>query len=164
MLFRSYSIYLLIVPLLLENVSILTILFYNSGPCAVIFAIFMTLFESPTLPTGGFCICMIIVICVCVIQNNLVVPFCLKEIAPSVFAILMSLSIGLCVTYQYTFMKEINPGHGNWVEVLGCVLCLLGSVTSPVWHILKSYREQRKLSSASLKENEEDFDQVDTWM
>ena len=49
-------------------------------------------------------------------------------------------SIVAMLAAQYTILKDIHPGHRNWIEVLGVFLVLLGATISSVVEICRSYQ------------------------
>ena len=46
--------------------------------------------------------------------------------------ILYSTSIIYMVVAQYTFFKNILPGNGNWIEIVGACCVIIGSILSSV--------------------------------
>ena len=46
--------------------------------------------------------------------------------------ILYSTSIIYMVVAQYTFFKNILPGNGNWIEIVGVCCVIIGSILSSV--------------------------------
>ena len=46
---------------------------------------------------------------------------------------------------QYTFMKSIMPGNGNWAEIVGAFVLVLGVGISPVYDILQSVNQANVL-------------------
>ena len=59
----------------------------------------------------------------------------LQYISPVMFTLVGSLQVVFLALAQYTFMKAINPGKRNAVEVVGVITVLIGNVASPVYTI-----------------------------
>ena len=55
-------------------------------------------------------------------------------------SIIETSSIIAMLAAQYTILKDIHPGHRNWIEVLGVLLVLLGATISSVVEICQSYK------------------------
>ena len=54
--------------------------------------------------------------------------------------IILSSSIIAMLAAQYTILKDIHPGHRNWIEVFGVLLVLLGATISSVVEICQGYK------------------------
>ena len=54
--------------------------------------------------------------------------------------IISTSSIIAMLVAQYTILKDIHPGHRNWIEVLGVFLVSLGATISSVVEICRSYQ------------------------
>ena len=55
-----------------------------------------------------------------------------------------SFQLVVLLILQYTVLKDIQPGHGNWLELLGAALVFAGVVGAPVWHLIRQRNEDLK--------------------
>ena len=99
--------------------------------------IVMLIVEEPILPVsfrdtvlvGGHCFAYV-----------LLMPFFMYGsllISGSLGAIIRSLNLLIVLAAQYLLMKDIFPGHRNWMEVFGVILVLLGAIFSSIIEIVK---------------------------
>ena len=58
-------------------------------------------------------------------------------ISGSLGAIIRSLNLIFVLAAQYVLMKDILPGHRNWIEVLGVILVLFGAIFSSIVELVK---------------------------
>ena len=61
--------------------------------------------------------------------------------------IISTSSIIAMLAAQYTILKDIHPGHRNWIEVLGVFLVSLGATISSVLEIYRNYKSSDKVQS-----------------
>ena len=47
----------------------------------------------------------------------------------------------LTLAAQYTILKNIHPGHRNWIGILGVICVLFGTIFSSLVEIVKGYRK-----------------------
>ena len=59
-----------------------------------------------------------------------------------VIVVFSTISVYMAIA-QYTFLKNIFPGHRNWIEVFGVTLVLITSVLLPMVTILKKWQERQ---------------------
>ena len=97
----------------------------------------MLIVEEPTLPkslkdlalVGGHAVTFV-----------LIMPlFCYGSIliSGSLGAIIRSLNLLFVLAAQYLLMKDIFPGHRNWMEVFGVILVLFGAIFSSIVELVK---------------------------
>ena len=135
----TYGTVIQLLGILVNQLPHQVVSFYSTSCSSVVALVIMAVTEVPSLPTPYFCIAMLLTFCLVCSQYNFVITYSLQEINPTIVALLISMQIPLEIIYQYTFMNHINPGHGNWVEILGCVLCFLGSISSFLWDVIQMY-------------------------
>ena len=63
--------------------------------------------------------------------------YAVQWISGNVINFISSTSVVLMLIPQYTVLSSILPGHQNWVEVVGVVLILLGSIMGSVIEMCK---------------------------
>jgi drug/metabolite transporter (DMT)-like permease len=127
---------------LTKTVSSITISFYVGIFGSILSLIPMAIFERPTFPEG-LCILFLMVHAFGTAQISLVVIIILKYISPTMWTLLNSLSLAITMIYQYTWLKPLHPGLGNWVEIMGAAVCFMCCITAPVWDLV---RESRKIT------------------
>ena len=134
----SYATVIQVLPYLVEQVPYQVVTFYLAVCSALLSIVVMGFSEVPSFPNQNFCVAMVLTFCLVCSQYNCVITYSLQEIHPTVVSLLISMPIPLEIIYQYTFMHDINPGHGNWVEILGCVICFLGTIGTSLWDVVQS--------------------------
>ena len=70
---------------------------------------------------------------------------------PITYAMILNLEPVILLTFQYTWMKVVNPGLGNWVEVVGPVVCFVGSTLGPGLELLKYFKHKKKQSEEEIE-------------
>ena len=136
----SFSVFLIVNKKIDEGVKFYVTVFLSGLINTVLSLIVMFVMENPMFPTTPLCISMLFLHSFATSQGTLTAAFCMQYISPVVFAVMSSLGLAFQMMYQYTFFKAINPGLGNWVEVLGAVLCVLGNATGPILKIIQSWK------------------------
>ena len=61
-----------------------------------------------------------------------------QNLSANTISILWSTPVVFSLVMQYTVLSSIQPGHRNWMEVVGVVLVFLGTTLESVWKLLKS--------------------------
>ena len=100
-------------------------------------AIVMFIVEEPTLPTS---IRVTALVFVHTLSYLFIYPlFCYGSllISGSLNAIIRSLLLLIVLAAQYLLMKDIFPGHRNWIEVVGVFLVLFGAIFSSIMELVK---------------------------
>ena len=128
-----------------------TYLFATSASVVVMFTM-----EQPTLPKTiteyllvlGHTLCNVLIgptsmWAICVIDGNTA-------------NILYSSSIIYMVVVQYTFFKNILPGNGNWIEIVGVCCIIIGSILSSVVQLL----HPRKASTEKFVSTETEHEKL----
>ena len=113
-------------------------LFWASAIRTVASAILMVIFESPILPASldsqeMWCV---ILHCSSNVAVLLLMMCCTKYVSGNTFLIINASVIIAMLIPQYTILKDIIPGHRNWIEVVGVVLVALSCCLSSILEIV----------------------------
>ena len=115
------------------------ILFWNCLIGAVLCVSVSLCFEKPVLPENGKDYLLVMGH----VLSYMFAPAGYLYAAPlldgNTVNILYTTTIIYMVIAQYTVLKYIQPGHRNWIEVVGIVLVVIGCVLSPVVTLLKKW-------------------------
>lgn len=129
-----------------------TVTFWLHVFATILSAILMGIFETPTMPDDLFCIGALILHSVAMAQYILALIFTLSHVSALATNLLASLELPILLISQYTFMKHIMPGKGNWLEISGAVLCFIGSTGGTFAELFWSwYREKAKVKDDNSK-------------
>ena len=128
---------------LLTDVHPLTYCFWNALIGTSFSLIIMSSFEQITMPSSWWCITMLLVHAVGTTQVSILGTWCLQYMSSSVYGMVNGLQQVILILFQYTILRNINPGLHNWVEVLGGVLCFIGVVGGPTYSIIKDRMEAK---------------------
>ena len=123
-------------PYLSENLT--KVLFWSFIFGALLSAASMAVFETPVVTTNWVKILLIFGHCSSFVVGWVLALYSVKHISGNVINIISSTSVVVMLLPQYTFLSSILPGHKNWMEVLGVVLILLGSIMGSVIELCKS--------------------------
>ena len=120
--------------------NLFTPLFWMYAFGALASLIIMAIFETPEMPTGFreyfFTGCHFF-------SYVFILPLLMwgsSLTSGNTANIILSSSIIAMLAAQYTILKDIHPGHRNWIEVLGVFLVLLGATISSVVEICQGYK------------------------
>ena len=104
------------------------------GVCGLIVSfVFMLIFEDFILPCSTTCILLLCGHAIGASLSTSATQLVLQQINPIVLTLFTCLQLVLLGIAQYTFMRNINPGKGNAVEVLGMVTVCVGNLVGPVY-------------------------------
>ena len=114
-----------------------SVLFWTFFSGTLLSILLMFCFETPVLPDSimdyllsfGHVVCYVIIL-------PTIIYACLV-IDGNTVNILLTSSIVYMVIAQYTVLKDIHPGHRNWIEIAGIVLVIFGSALSSIKQLLK---------------------------
>ena len=105
--------------------------------------ILMLITEEPVLPSDLPCMLSLLGHCISIAVAANIVSFIMKTLPTPLVNILQSLNLVSLIVLQCTLMRNIVPAKGNWLEALGAVLCLFGSIGGTVYEMIKqNYAEQ----------------------
>ena len=123
-----------------ENVFISLIWSYLLGTLLSIIP--MLIYEDPVFPVD---IKNILLLCAHVCTYVFMLPLLLYGsllVSGSLGSIIGTTNLILVLIAQYTLLRDIHPGHRNWIEIVGVMCVLFGSIFSSLVEILKSYRKE----------------------
>ena len=121
---------------------------WRSLAATLISLILMLIFEEPVWPTDVTCILALFGHALAVSISSLSLLVALKHLSLTITMIVPSLNLVCLVILQYTLMKDIMPAKENWIEVLGAVLSVIGSIGGTVYE-LKVTHYNKKTEAAS---------------
>lgn len=117
----------------LSHVNPFVTVFWVSLIGSVVMTCVMGMLETPDFPSGAMCIGFMFVHLIGVLVNYLCFLVISMKLAPIITVLLFTLEITIGLIAQYTVLKNINPGHGNYVEILGAVAVIVGNVITPLY-------------------------------
>ena len=124
---------------LMENYVTATYWCYIIG--TLISAVAMMIFEHLVLPENLYQVLLISGHCMGFIVQWPLYAFELKYLSGTTVAILYSTTVVFMLILQYTVLSSILPGHRNWIEVVGVVFVVLGSVLKSVFELCSGRQE-----------------------
>ena len=119
-----------------DGVNPIVVTLWMSVTGTVLSIIVMPIVEQPVLLTSPYCIMLLLLHCVCVEQSMIIIPWAAPYLVPPIITMSYVMPIIVQLICQYTFLKNIQPGFGNWEEIFGGVLCSLGIVWGPLFSML----------------------------
>ena len=124
----------------LSDKNIFIALFWTYTFGTIVSLVVMAIFEDPQIPNGFeeylFTSCHLF-------SYVFLMPLYMygsSVTSGNAASIIGTSSIIAMLAAQYTILKDIHPGHRNWIEVLGVFLVLLGATISSVVEICRSYQ------------------------
>ena len=102
----------------------------------------MGILEEPVLPTNWLDTIYIIIHCLTFVFVWPLFMIACKYLSGNIISILVSTLVIFMLIPQYTILSDIYPGNKNWIEILGAILVLLGSILISLWELLKSNMKQ----------------------
>ena len=110
---------------------------YASG--TILSLVVMVIFEDPQIPTGSKEYLLVVCHTCTYVFILPLIMYGSSVTSGNTANIISTSSIIAMLAAQYTILKDIHPGHRNWIEVLGVLLVLLGSIVSSVVDIWRGY-------------------------
>lgn len=118
-------------------------------PCVIVFwtalsgvtvsLLGMAVFETPMMPSNSLCLGMLPAhataasICLVLLTTGI------SLLPARVCALLSSIEVAFMCTAQYTVLKNINNGHGNFLEIMGVVIVVAGNTIRPIHDLYEGY-------------------------
>ena len=131
---------------------------------SVISVVPMLTLETMVFPSEGLCILILLLHGVSSTQTVLCSPFCLQYLSPPQYSFIVTMHMAVLLALQYTVLSDIQPGNGNWVEILGGIICiaacLLGPATDIIQHRYKTLQEKEVSLDMEPKVAEKSMDNV----
>ena len=122
-------------PYLTENST--RVLFWSFIFGTLLSVIPMAAFETPTFPSKWPDVLFVFGHCSSFVIGWISALYAVQCISGNVINFITSTSVVLLLIPQYTVLSSVLPGHRNWMEVVGVVLILLGSVMGSVIEMCK---------------------------
>ena len=101
-------------------------LFWSYGICTILSAIVMAIFEKPSLPVDDLQYLYVSLHCTTYVLQWPLYMFAARYISGTTINIIVATSVVFMLIPQYTLLSSILPGKGNWIEIVGVFLVLLG--------------------------------------
>ena len=127
----------------LSNKNIFIALFWTYTSGTIVSLVVMVIFEDPQIPTGFkeyfFTSCHLL-------SYVFLMPLFMygsSVTSGNAASIIDTSSIIAMLAAQYTILKDIHPGHRNWIEVLGVFIVLLGATASSILELCRSYKSSK---------------------
>ena len=138
-----------------KDVSPLILVFWLGIAGTLVSLIMILAIEEPILQQSPLCLGLLLGHAVGTTQKAFVFFYALQYLSPSVVAMVNSSELVILLVLQYTIMKEINPGNGNWVEIVGAMLCFVAIMAVPLSHIISqrsacSHAEASKVTNHKM--------------
>ena len=124
-------------PYLVDHVA--AVLFWTSLFSTLLSIIAMLLLETPSFPTGQWDILNIILHCLCFAVMWAPYMYAVKHVSANACNVIYSMNVVLMLITQYTILSCIMPGHRNWIEFLGVILVLTGSMLNSLVEICRQH-------------------------
>ena len=113
------------------------ILFWASSTGAVLSTVVMFAMENPVLPENVQDYFLVIFHGITYIVCYPVYLYASCVLDGNTLNIFWTTSTVYMVIAQYTVLKDIHPGHRNWIEMVGAGLVILGCIISPLIQLIK---------------------------
>ena len=127
----AISIYLLTTSIPLFAVDTVSQITWVAVAGILVSAIISVYFESPVIPTDPGEILLILAHSFGATFHLIICTCACRIIGPIRTAFVTNFSGVLYLISQYTVMKDVMPGHQNWVEIMGVLITTLGVVLMP---------------------------------
>ena len=116
----------------------LTTLFWTFCSGTVVSAAMMVVLEHPVLPTDWYQVFLIMGHTVGYAFLWMFYLFAIQYVSGNTINMIASTCPVIMLIPQYTVLSSLYPGHKNWIEVVGVVLVLIGSMTGSVMAVYES--------------------------
>ena len=98
--------------------------------------------EKIVFPSDPLCLFMLFLHGISSTQTVLLSPFCLQYMSHSMYSSIVVTHTAVLLILQYTVLKDIQPGNGNWVEILGGIIVLAANLLGPITEIVQHKGEE----------------------
>ena len=130
-------------PSYFSNKNIFIALFWTYALGTIASLVIMVIFEDPQIPAG----CREYFFIGChLLSYVFILPLFMygsSVTSGNTANIISTSSIIAMLAAQYTILKNIHPGHRNWIEVLGVFIVLLGATISSILELCRSYKSSK---------------------
>lgn len=138
---------------LVQYTTVTGIVFWIGVGCFVINLPVTFIVENPIPLVGAFDIGMVILLAASFTVNNYVMSYSVTVLPLSHVALVLPTALIYLFIFQKTFLKDIQPGPGNWLEVLGLAMVLVGAFMTPVCDIVKDKWQNKRLKASGGSDN-----------
>ena len=122
-----------------EEVDAFVICFWVGISGTVVSPLLMFVFEDSVFPTSPVCQLLLLGHVLTTVSSTIGFLNALHLINPLLFTLLRSSQIILLWISQYTFMKDINPGKHNSIEITGVTTVFVGIIITPTYELYLQY-------------------------
>ena len=114
---------------------------YSASLCFVASTLMSFYFEPPVVLGSMWQYFLVLVHCIASVLNTYSALYSSHKIGGVRFVLACTPQVILYLVVQYTLMKEIMPGHRNWMEVLGAIILVIGATIAPAFDMIQLKRE-----------------------
>ena len=122
-----------------EEVGAFVIAFWVGISGTVVSPLLMFIFEDFVFPTELVCQLLLLGHAIFTVLATVGFLNALQLINPLLFTLLRSSQIILLCISQYTFMKDVNPGKHNSIEITGVLTVFVGIIITPMYELYLQY-------------------------
>ena len=122
-----------------EEVDAFVICFWVGISGTVVSPLLMFIFEDFFFPTSPVCQLLLFAHGLLTVLTSVGYINALHFINPLLFSLLRSFQVILLCISQYTFMKDINPGKHNLLEITGVLTVFVGIIITPAYELYLQY-------------------------
>ena len=135
------SLIILRTRIIREEVDAFVLCFWVGISGTLFSPLLMFILEDFVFPTSLECQLLLFAHSLMTVLSTISYLNALRLINPLLFTLLRSLQIILMCISQYTFMKTINPGKHNLIEITGVLTLFVGIIITPAYELYLQYRE-----------------------
>ena len=117
-------------------------LFWAFTTCLVCSLLLTFILEDPVWPTSLSDSVCVTIHCLASASTWFGALHSFKHVSATILSVIFSTSIVLFLIPQYTILASVMPGHRNWMEVLGVILVLLGSILGSLYEMSSTTKEK----------------------
>ena len=99
----------------------------------------MFIFEDFVFPTSPVCQLLLLGHAIFLMLTTVSYLNALQLIHPLLLTLIHSSEIILLCISQYTFMKDVNPGKHNYIEITGVLTVFIGIIITPMYELYLQY-------------------------
>ncbi len=154
----AVALTMLLAAKLQQEIASEVVIFWAAGGSTILNLIASCIFEDMVFFSGWFCTTIAMVHVVFSAAYSTLFLWVAKYMLPVVQTLTLNCGVLVLMLAQYTVMRRVNPGLGNWVEVLGAVICFVAGGVGPLGDMLLQHRSKKE-EYANL---DEDPDSADT--
>ena len=122
-----------------EEVGAFVISFWVGISGTVVSPLLMFIFQDSVFPTAPMCQLLLLGHAIFTVLSTVGFLNALHLINPLLFTLLRSSQIILLCISQYTFMKDVNPGRQNIIEITGVMTVFVGIIITPTYELYLQY-------------------------